>query len=153
MQHARQVERQARLRALVERVEAAQRKNPTLRQALGSALGELVALAREDERELRRAGQLSSDFDSALRQVRLQPLASAAAYLRRIVVETAQDLGKEATLALDLGDVELDRQVLDGLREPLMHLLRNAVDHGIESAADRRAAGKPARLKSRSARG
>ncbi len=145
VQHGRQVERQLRLRALVERVETAQRKNPALRQALGGAIGELVALAREEERELRRASQLSSDFDSALRQVRLQPLSGAAAYFRRIVVETAQDLGKEATLVLDLGDVELDRQVLDGLREPLMHLLRNAVDHGIESADARREAGKPVR--------
>jgi chemotaxis protein histidine kinase CheA/CheY-like chemotaxis protein len=103
---------------------------------------ELEALVRTEERELRRVAQLTADFDFAMREVRMQPLAVVAAQLRRVVTETGRELGKSAHLTLSLGNVELDRQVIDALREPLTHLLRNALDHGLEGAEERTKAGK-----------
>jgi two-component system chemotaxis sensor kinase CheA len=55
----------------------------------------------------------------------------------------SRQLGKRVDLLIEGGDIELDRAILDEIGDPLLHLLRNAVDHGIESPADRRKAGKP----------
>jgi two-component system, chemotaxis family, sensor kinase CheA len=64
--------------------------------------------------------------------------------LPRVVRDAAHTLGKEVDLAIEGDDTELDRAVLERIGDPLVHLLRNAVDHGIETAAERRALGKPA---------
>src|SRR5690606_20804968 len=61
----------------------------------------------------------------------------------RTVHDLARQTGKQARLVLGGGDVELDRAVVSALRDPLLHLVRNAVDHGIEPPADRAAVGKP----------
>jgi two-component system chemotaxis sensor kinase CheA len=78
-------------------------------------------------------------------ELRLVPFDSAADRLVQTVEDLAEDLGKPSGLAVAGREVRLDRSVLDGLLEPLLHLLRNAVDHGIESADERAAAGKPER--------
>jgi chemosensory pili system protein ChpA (sensor histidine kinase/response regulator) len=71
------------------------------------------------------------------------PLAQLASRLQRAVRVTAAQQGKRAALVLAGGRVELDKTVLEEMADPLLHLLRNAVDHGIEPGALRRAAGKP----------
>jgi two-component system chemotaxis sensor kinase CheA len=76
-------------------------------------------------------------------ELRLVPFERAADRLARAVAELAGDLGKQAELTVRGRDVRLDRSLLDGLVEPLLHLLRNAVDHGIEFPAERTTAGKP----------
>ena len=63
---------------------------------------------------------------------------------RALVRDLARTLGKEVELHLDGGDVEIDKSILEGLNDPLTHMVRNAVDHGIESPQERVAAGKPA---------
>lgn len=75
-------------------------------------------------------------------QVRLAPLGEVFERIPPIVRDLGRQLGKEVTVELHGEGIEVDRAVLDQLPEPLIHLLRNAVDHGIESPADRRAAGK-----------
>ncbi len=82
-------------------------------------------------------------LDAEVKNVRMLPFAEACQGLGRIVRDLAQDRGKEIELVVHGGDVELDRGVLEGLKDPLVHLVRNAVDHGIESPAVRRSAGKP----------
>ena len=77
--------------------------------------------------------------------VRLVPMTPLLRRFPRLVRETAASLGKEVELSVEGDDVEVDKSVLDGLFEPLTHLLRNAVDHGVEPAEQRRRAGKPAR--------
>ncbi|WP_191059865.1 chemotaxis protein CheA, partial [Geminicoccus harenae] len=77
--------------------------------------------------------------------VRLVPMTPLLRRFPRLVRETAASLGKEVELVVEGDEVEVDRSVLDGLFEPLTHLLRNAVDHGVEPAEQRRRAGKPAR--------
>ncbi|TWB12240.1 two-component system chemotaxis sensor kinase CheA [Nitrospirillum amazonense] len=77
--------------------------------------------------------------------IRLVPILPLLRRFSRVVRETATALGKEVDLAVDGQDVQVDKAIVEGLFEPLTHLLRNAVDHGIEPAAERAAAGKPTR--------
>ncbi len=86
--------------------------------------------------------RLSRDLQQALMQVRMVPFDSLADRLYRVVRQTAKELGKRANLDLRGGRIEIDRSVLEHMTAPLEHLLRNAVAHGIEPAADRLAAGK-----------
>ncbi len=76
-------------------------------------------------------------------QIRTLPLATVFTPLPRLVRDTARERGKEAELVTEGGEVELDRTVLSALPEPLGHLIRNAVDHGIEPPDDRESLGKP----------
>lgn len=76
--------------------------------------------------------------------VRLVPLAPALARLPRLVREIAADLGKTVAFTINGDQIEVDKQIADGLFEPLLHLVRNALDHGIEAPDARAAAGKPA---------
>jgi len=76
--------------------------------------------------------------------VRLVPLAPTLRRLPRLVREIAADLGKQIEFVLTGERAEVDKQIADGLFEPLLHLVRNAIDHGIEAPAQREAAGKPA---------
>ena len=76
-------------------------------------------------------------------RMRMIPMSSIANRLRRTVRETASQLNKKVRLTLQGEDIELDKMVWDKLADPLMHLLRNAVDHGIEPLVERQAIGKP----------
>jgi two-component system chemotaxis sensor kinase CheA len=80
----------------------------------------------------------------AVARLRLAPLRRLFAPLPRQVRDMAAELGKDAQLTLSGEDVAVDKAILDGLYEPLIHVLRNAVDHGLEAPDARRAAGKPA---------
>ena len=76
-------------------------------------------------------------------KTRMQPMGDAWQKLPRIVRDLSADLGKQIELEMNGADTELDRQVLEMVKDPLTHLVRNCADHGIESAAERLAAGKP----------
>lgn len=76
---------------------------------------------------------------------RMVPAGQLFSRFPRLVRETARTLGKDVDFVLDGGEVELDRSVLDQVGDPVMHLLRNAIDHGIEAPDARERAGKPAR--------
>lgn len=89
----------------------------------------------------RATGELSRN----LTRVRLVPLKTTLRRLPRVAREIAQGLGKEVDLTLLGETIEVDKQVADGLFEPLLHLVRNAIDHGIEPPEARRAADKNAR--------
>jgi two-component system chemotaxis sensor kinase CheA len=82
--------------------------------------------------------------DSEVRRIRMLPFALAVEGLERIVRDVAQTSGKNARLTIRGGEIELDRSILDGLRDPLVHLVRNAIDHGIESPERRATIGKSA---------
>lgn len=105
---------------------------------------ESLEKAAQDERDgLRRMKRFVADLGEAIRRVRLLPLAALEPTWRRCIAETARVTGKEASLTVTSAGVELDKQVLDQLVEPLLHLLRNAVDHGLEAPAERERKGKP----------
>ncbi|WP_244496567.1 chemotaxis protein CheA [Methylobacterium indicum] len=101
--------------------------------------GLLPALRASDER----IGRLSGELHREAVGLRLQPLARIFRRFPRALRDVARHLGKEATLTLAGEATELDRDVAEGLFEPLLHLLRNAVDHGIEPPEARVRAGKP----------
>ena len=82
-------------------------------------------------------------YDHAL-ACRMQPLADGILGLPRMVRDLARTLGKQARLEIDGSTTRVDRDILERLEAPLAHLLRNAVDHGLEAPAERLAAGKPA---------
>lgn len=94
------------------------------------------------ERRLRRR---THQLDDSVRALRMVPFAHACQGLERTVRDLAADAGKEVDLEIQGGEVELDRSLLERLRAPLLHLVRNAVDHGIELPAERHAAGKAPR--------
>ncbi len=81
----------------------------------------------------------------AILQSRMVPLAQVFDRFPRHVRDSAQALGKEIDLVLEGRELEVDRSLLDELTDPLLHLVRNAIDHGLEHPADRRAAGKSER--------
>jgi two-component system chemotaxis sensor kinase CheA len=76
-------------------------------------------------------------------KARMQPVGTAWTGLPRLVRDLAQALGKKIELRMEGADTELDRQVLELIKDPLTHMVRNAADHGLETPAARRAAGKP----------
>jgi two-component system chemotaxis sensor kinase CheA len=120
-----------------------ERSLPTsAREGVRRVTADLGELLDADRQELQRFGYLVSDWSAALKRARMLPVSGVVAQWRRVVSETAHVLGREVRFVADVGTIEIDRQVLDGLRDPLMHLLRNAVDHGIEPAATRAVAGK-----------
>ncbi|HYG70171.1 MAG TPA: response regulator, partial [Anaeromyxobacteraceae bacterium] len=110
---------------------------------LRGTAADLKRLAHEGQREAEQQRLVGTVIREDLRALRMVPAAMVLEPLRRTVREVAGRLGKEVRVELFGGDVRLDRRVVDELRDPLLHLVRNAVDHGIESAAARRAAGKP----------
>jgi two-component system, chemotaxis family, sensor kinase CheA len=77
-------------------------------------------------------------------QLRMVPIGETFSRFRRVVRDTAAELGKDVALEIVGGDTELDKSVVERIADPLMHLVRNALDHGLEPPEQRIAAGKPA---------
>ena len=84
-----------------------------------------------------------SDLQNLMMNIRMIPLNHIFNRLPRVVRDVAQYDGKEVDFVMDGGETELDRSVMDGLNDPLLHLIRNAVNHGIENPDEREKAGKP----------
>jgi len=94
--------------------------------------------------EVAQQSQINKELQHQVVSTRLAPVNSLAARLTRNVRQTCVQTGKQAALVITGGDIQVDGDVLNKLADPLLHLLRNAVDHGIELPEDRAAAGKPA---------
>ena len=105
---------------------------------------ELTRLLRHAGEDARALASVSARLGASARHLRQRPFAELTETLPRIVRDVARDLGKQVRVVVTGGDIEADRVVLEALREPLLHLVRNAVDHGIELSAVRVAAGKAA---------
>ncbi|MGM0388349.1 MAG: ATP-binding protein [Natrinema limicola] len=93
--------------------------------------------------ELDALSDLTSDLQETVMDIRLVPLETVTNRLPRVVRDIARDQDKQVAFEMIGEDVELDRSILDRIGDPLIHLVRNAVDHGIESPDVREAAGKP----------
>src|SRR6266566_920533 len=107
-------------------------------------LNELAARARDpaiDDIAIH-VSRLSTDLQAEIIQARMTPVWQVFDRFPRLVRDSARQLGKQVALRVEGKEIELDRTILDELGDPLMHLLRNAVDHGIEPPAERRKAGK-----------
>jgi len=94
---------------------------------------------------LTRASRYSTELQRATLATRMQPVGRLFQKFPRLVRELARDLGKEVDLNIEGAETEVDRVVVDSLYDPLVHMLRNALDHGIETAEERLASNKTAR--------
>ncbi|WP_299327677.1 chemotaxis protein CheA [Parasphingopyxis sp.] len=123
---------------------------------LMGGVSDLVLARNELSRQLRRTAgedQVETAFErmstcvaemrDAITWARMQRIESLFAALPRLVRDLSAELGKSVQLDIDGADVELDREMIEMLRDPLTHIVRNALDHGIEPPEGRRAAGKP----------
>ena len=90
-------------------------------------------------------GRLIEEIRNGTLQLRMVPIGETFSRFRRVVRDTAAELGKDVQLEITGGDTELDKSVVERIADPLMHLVRNALDHGLETPEQRSASGKPAR--------
>ena len=116
----------------------------TLRQQAGHGLERLSQLIESFESFARRNEDLSERLHREVIFSRMRPLADGIHGFPRLVRDLARQLGKHVRLEIRGDQTGVDRDILDKLEAPLSHLIRNAVDHGMESPDDRAAAGKPA---------
>jgi len=130
------------------------RVNVALLENLMNLAGELVlsrnqlrAAVAQDNRELlaaadQRVNQVTSELQDVIMQTRLQPIGNVFAKFPRVVRDLGRTLGKEIDLDIRGQEVALDKTLIEGLSDPLTHMVRNAVDHGIETTVERQRQGK-----------
>ena len=123
---------------------------------LGNLVGELVIaenmvshhMGSSAEGELRQAGnhldRITRDIQDLVMSLRMVPLGPTMSKMRRVIRDVSHKLGKPVDMVTTGDDTTIDRDVVDSLATPLTHILRNAVDHGLESEEERRARGKSA---------
>ncbi len=131
------------------------RVNVTVLEDLMTMVSELVLtrnqllqiLRNRNESEfaapLQRLNQVVSELQEGVMATRMQPIGNAWAKLPRIIRDLGNELDKKIDLVMKGAETELDRQVLELIKDPLTHMVRNSADHGLEVTADRRKAGKP----------
>jgi two-component system chemotaxis sensor kinase CheA len=117
---------------------------PTLEQhgRMGALLGRLRAGLTEDSARL---DYIAGELDNGIRLVRLLPLSNVFRLFPRLVHDLGQEQGKEVELVIEGEETNADKRILEEIKDPLMHMLRNAVDHGIEPPLDRESSGKSRR--------
>jgi two-component system chemotaxis sensor kinase CheA len=123
--------------------------------AIMNMVGELVlarnrlatlkeTMANEDmSKAIANLDVVTADLQNAVMKTRMQPIKKVFGRFPRVVRDLARSLNKEVNLELQGEETDLDKNLVEALADPLVHLVRNAVDHGIESPEDRVAAGKP----------
>ena len=100
------------------------------------------ARLREFDDPLSQLGRISSDIQELVTKLRMVPVSFIFDRFPRLIRDISKNLGKEVQLVMEGQDTELDRTVIDEIGDPLVHLIRNSLDHGIEEPSDRLAAGK-----------
>jgi two-component system, chemotaxis family, sensor kinase CheA len=107
--------------------------------------GKLTALRRTAEQDHLAVGKLVDDLLENSKKLLMLPLATLGGLLPKLVRDLSRDQNKEAELTIHGEDVKIDKRILEEMKDPLIHLLRNCIDHGVETPEKRRGAGKPAR--------
>jgi two-component system chemotaxis sensor kinase CheA len=129
-----------------ESVQAANQASVLLERLLQFKFeGQAATLMATLTETLERASRYSAELQRATLATRMQPVGRLFQKFPRLVRELAKDLGKDVELNIEGAETEVDRVVVDSLYDPLVHMLRNALDHGVESPEERVAAGKPAK--------
>ena len=130
------------------------RVNITVLDELMTLAGELVltrnqllqSISSDDSDQIEQASQrvdlVTSEIQTAIMNTRMQPIGTVFNKFKRIVHDMSKDLGKEIELEIEGKDVELDKTIIESISDPMTHLVRNSVDHGIEMPDIRRQAGK-----------
>lgn len=108
-------------------------------QQFGTKLSQLRSLSAEDTTRLE---SVANDLESGLRKLRLMPLSSVFTLFPRMVRDIGKQQDKDINFQIEGGDILADKRILEDIKDPLTHLLRNAVDHGIEPTIERLEKGK-----------
>jgi two-component system chemotaxis sensor kinase CheA len=109
-------------------------------EQLGVLLNRLRATTFEDNAKLE---TVANELESGIHSLRLLPFSTIFNLFPRTVRDLAKQQGKEVNLVIEGGDNSVDKRILEEMKDPLMHLLRNAIDHGIETPQERQSLGKP----------
>jgi len=103
-------------------------------KTLDSKLATQVKLTEQDHRAL---GRMVDDLLEDMKKVSMQPFSSLLEIFPKLARDLARDRGKEVEVVIHGGDIEIDRRILEEMKEPLIHVLRNCIDHGIEALQER----------------
>ena len=142
MSRARMEARHRRFLQLTERIEKQAAKMGKSGDFY-ETICEMRSVIQTDNRDLIDFGHLTDKITQAMKHLRMVPLRLAEKEWRATVRNACGETGKRIDVVVNTGTIQLDKQVLDQLRDPMMHILRNAVSHGIETPEARRDAGKP----------
>jgi len=113
-------------------------------ERVSKVLGDkLAVLERQAEQERRALSGMVDGLQGDIRQALMLPFSSLLELMPKLVRDLARDLGKEVELRIEGASIEIDRRILEQMKDPLIHLIRNAIDHGIETADARRRCNKP----------
>lgn len=109
-------------------------------EQLGDLLARLRSTSYEDNTKLE---TVANELESGIHSLRLLPFSTIFNLFPRTVRDIAKQQGKEVNLVLEGADTSVDKRILEEMKDPLLHLLRNAIDHGIETPTERQSLGKP----------
>jgi two-component system chemotaxis sensor kinase CheA len=108
-------------------------------------LGKIVThLQKATYEDTTRLDTLTNDLEAGIRTLRLLPLSTIFNLMPRMVRDLSHQQQKQVNFAIEGGDTHADKRILEEIKDPLMHIIRNAIDHGLETPSEREAAGKPA---------
>ena len=146
------------VRRSLERSEDLNRKGPLKSRVVGlldflkwndeqmrSIGGAASHIASAVDRERRALGGMVDSLLEEMKKVSMTPVSSLLQTFPKVVRDLAHDLAKEVDLVIEGGEIEIGRRILEQLKDPLIHIIRNSIDHGIESIERRKAAGKAVR--------
>ncbi len=114
----------------------------TSQEQMGAVAGQIETLSRHLAADSAHISLIIDSMEEDVKRLRLMPFNAITTTFARMVRDLANQEGKEAALTILGGDTEMDKRVLEAMKDPLMHLIRNAVGHGIEPPEQRQAAGK-----------
>lgn len=126
----------AQLKKLLEELAAGE-------TAVKSLAGKSARLLKTAEQDRRTFGGLSADLQEEVKRLLMLPVSSLTRAFPNMVRTLARERNKLAELTVEGGDLEIDRRILEEIKDPLIHLLRNCIDHGVESPEERRRLNKP----------
>lgn len=112
---------------------------------LQSLESQVAALTKSVEQDHRSLGRMVDDLLGEMKKVLMFPFSSCLEILPKLARDLSHDQGKEVALVIHGGEIEIDRRILEEMKAPLIHLVRNCIDHGIERPEERARKGKPRR--------
>lgn len=134
--------REAQIGASLKRLMESLAQDQSHVEALDEKMAALAKAGQEDQRHLNR---MVDNLLEDAKKVLMLPFASLLDPLPRMIRDVCREQGKDADLKVSGGEVEVDKRILEQLKDPLIHLVRNSIDHGLERPAERERLGKPRR--------
>jgi two-component system chemotaxis sensor kinase CheA len=131
-----------RMMDLIGEMVVAKNSLPYLAERAAASYG-VRELSREIKEHYSVIHRITQDMQDAIMEVRMLPVSHVLQRFPRLVRDTARKLNKSVDLVLEGEDTEVDKNIVEALGDPLIHIVRNSLDHGIETPQDRQAAGKP----------